>query len=197
MFTLCKICLLYTSHIEVNTKGVKNQVIQKIKQIGKLHQKKIINTKEELEMMKIGLINVFNLPITEQTETMNYEDCRRILKEIIEGTHNKPVSKNLSKSIFKWNIPKIEGYNKTSRSSSIMNVPLKYAFSKFDAKVIEVGMDTKEHVVLEELWYKAAVIYITRTEIVMHTRVIRTTSEDEIMDHGLSLIHICYLLIFR
>ena len=69
-------------------------------------------TREELEMMKNGLTNVFNLPMTDHTEIMNYKDCRRTLKEIIEGIHNKPMSKNLRKSRFKWNIPEIEMQNK-------------------------------------------------------------------------------------
>ena len=50
--------------------------------------------------------------------------------------------------------------------------------------MIDVGIDTNEHVVLEELLYKVAEISITRTEIVLHTRVIRTTRADEIIDHG-------------
>ena len=136
--------------------------------------------------MKNGLINVFNLPITDHTEIINFKDCRRTLKEILEGIHNKSVRTNLRKSILQWNIPKIERYNKKSMRSSIMNMPLKYAFSQLDAKVIDVGMDTNEHVVFEELWYQVAKTYITRTEIVLYTRVIRTTSADEI----LSLIHI-------
>ena len=56
-------------HIEINSKGVKkNQIINKIKktkEIGKICKKKLINTREELEMMKNGLINVFNIPSSE------------------------------------------------------------------------------------------------------------------------------------
>ena len=50
--------------------------------------------------------------------------------------------------------------------------------------VIEAVIDTNEHMVLEGFLYKVAETYITRTEIVLHTRAIRTTSADEIMDHG-------------
>ena len=48
--------------IEVNIKGVKKQIIKKT------CGKKIINTREELEMNKGGVINVFNIPIGEQRE---------------------------------------------------------------------------------------------------------------------------------
>ena len=81
-------------------------------------------------MMKNGLINVLNLPITDQTEIMNYKDCKRTLKEIIEDIHNKPVRKNLSKSIFKWNIPEIEMQNKKSVIALMMEVQLTSLFSK-------------------------------------------------------------------
>ena len=133
------------NHVEVNIKGVKNTIIKKTKKIGKICKKELIKKREELEMMKNGIINVLNLPITDHTEIMNFKDCRRTSKEILERAHNKTVSKNLRKSIFKWNIPKIERYNKMSVRSSIMNIPLKYSFSKLDDKVIEIGLETSEN----------------------------------------------------
>ena len=99
-------------NIEINRRGVKkNRIIKKIKktkEIGKIYKKKLIKTREELEMMKNGLIDVCNLPITDQSKLMKYKDCRRTLKEIIEGIHNKPADENFSKSLCKWKIPKIE-----------------------------------------------------------------------------------------
>ena len=50
--------------------------------------------------------------------------------------------------------------------------------------VNDVGMETNEHMILEELWYEIEDTYFTRTEIVLHTKVIRTTSAEEMMDHG-------------
>ena len=50
--------------------------------------------------------------------------------------------------------------------------------------MMEAVTDTKEQMVLEELWYKVEETYFTRTEIVLHTKVIRTTSAEEMMDHG-------------
>ena len=104
--------------------------------------------------------------------------------KILEMTYYKTICNNVKKSIGKWDIPKIERYNKISVKPPIMNVPLKYLFYKINSKVIEVCMDTNEPVILEELLYKETETYITRTELVMHTRVIRTTSADESMDHG-------------
>ena len=61
--------------------------MKKTREIGKVYKKKIIKTREELEMVKNGLIEVFNLPITDRIEIMKYKDCRRNLKETIEGVH--------------------------------------------------------------------------------------------------------------
>ena len=45
---------------------------KKTKKIIKICRKKIINTREELEMITGGLINVFNLPINEQGELIKF-----------------------------------------------------------------------------------------------------------------------------
>ena len=56
--------------------------------------------------------------------------------------------------------------------SSITEIPLTYLSNKLNGKMIETGIDTNEQVVLEELLYMVAETYITRTETVLHTRVI-------------------------
>ena len=67
----------------------------------------------------------------------------------------------------------------------IIKVPLpKNLSNRRNGKVTGVVIDTNEQVVLEELLYQVAETSTTRTELVMHTRVIRTTSADESMDHG-------------
>ena len=52
-------------HIETNSRDVKkDQIIKKIKKtkdIGKIYKKKLVKTREEVEMMKQGLINELNL----------------------------------------------------------------------------------------------------------------------------------------
>ena len=50
-----------------------NQYLEKkTKKIRKTCRKKIINTREEWEMITGGLINVFNLPINEQGELIKF-----------------------------------------------------------------------------------------------------------------------------
>ena len=121
--------------------------------------------------------------MTDHTEMVNFMECRRTLEEILEGVNNQPANKNFSKSIFKWKIPKIERthyktecnklrrsirklntpeidmYNQISVRASMMDITLTYLFYKQHNKVIDVGMDTNEHMVLEELWYKVAETY--------------------------------------
>ena len=103
-----------SKHIEINTKGVKNQVIQKTKKIGKIRPKKIINTREGLEMIKGGLLHVLNLPINER-ELIKFKNYNRnSLIEILNVNHNKIVRKNLNKAILKLNIPATEMYHTRS-----------------------------------------------------------------------------------
>ena len=76
-------------HIEVNIKGVKKQIIKKTKERGIIRPNKRKNTREEVDMIKSGLVNVLNFPI------VNYREL----------TVLKSYRKNLTKSIFKLNIP--------------------------------------------------------------------------------------------
>ena len=152
--------------------------------IGKICKNELIKTREELEMMKNGLINVFNLSITNHTEIMNFKNCRRSLKETLERTHNKTVRINFRKSIFKWNIPQIERYNKMSVRSSIMNIPLKYSFSKLDNKVIELGLERIENFAAENSENKVVAREVARTGIIPNTLVIREIRALEPLDHG-------------
>ena len=50
--------------------------------------------------------------------------------------------------------------------------------------MFEVNINTTEHMVLEELWYKTDETYVARKKTVLQARVIRTTSAEELMDHG-------------
>ena len=150
----------------------------------KRHQGKLINTREELEMMKYGLINAVNLSITDHEEIINVRDYRRRSRKILEITYYDTTSNNVKNSISKCNIPPLERYNKMSMKTHIINVSLKYLSIGRNSKVIEAVMDTKENIVLEELLYKETETYITRTELVMHTRVIQATSADQPVDHG-------------
>ena len=127
---------------------------------------------------------MFNIPITNHEEIINVQDYRRRSKKILGMTYYKTTCNNIKNSISKWNIPPLERYNKMSMKPQIINVPLKYLSNERNGKVVNVVMNTNEHIVLEELQYQLAETYITRTELVMHTRGIRTTSTDEPVDHG-------------
>ena len=170
-------------HIEGNINGVKNQIIKKTKKIRKIWRKELINTWEGLKM-KNGLVNVLNLPGADHREIINVKNYRRSLMGIFEETRNKTVSKNLRKAIFNLNTPEEEIHNKRSVISPIIDIPLKYLFSKLDDKVIDVGLDTSKNFVSEKLQYKVVESYITRTEIIWNTTVIRGISANEVIDHG-------------
>ena len=160
--------------------------------------------------MKNGLLETFNRTINDHTEMMNVMEYRRTLKEILGGINNQPASKTFSKPIFKWRISKVEKhhnktmYDKLRKSTrkgklpeieipnkpisvrrSITEVRLTSLSSKQHHQVIEVGTDAREHMVLEEWLYQIEETNITRTELVMHTRVVRTTEVTHVtMDHG-------------
>ena len=137
-----------------------------------------------LEMVKNGLINVYNIPMTDLEEIINFQDYRRRSNETLEITYYKTTGNNFKKSINKWNIPPLERYTKLSMKQQIINVPLKYLLYKRNSKVVDVIMNTNRHIVLEELMFKETETYISRTQLVMNTRVVRTTSADQHMDHG-------------
>ena len=161
-------------------------------------------------MMKNGLLEMFNIPITDHAEMRNVMECRKTMKEILGGINNQPANKNFSKPIVKWKIPKVERpHNKTmydklrrairklntteiemqnkpiSVRRAMMEVRVTSLSNNQNAEVIEVEIDNREHMVLEEGLYQMEETYITRTETIMHTRAVRTTAGIHvIMDHG-------------
>ena len=151
--------------------------------MGKIYKKKLLKTREELEIMKSALIDVFNLPITDQSKCMKYKDCRRNLKEIIEGVHKEPMNKNLYDSLVKWKLPEMEIKNKKAIITLMKEVQLTTSLINQNVGN-EAVMETNEHMIVEELWYKMEETYVARTKIVLHTEVIRTTDAEEMMDHG-------------
>ena len=87
--------------------GLQLYVTSRMKK-NRIIKKKLIKTREEVEMMKNGLIDVFNLPITDQSKLIKYKDCRRTLREVIKEIHNQPVDENFRNNILKWEIQEIE-----------------------------------------------------------------------------------------
>ena len=55
---------------------VSTNMEENIKKIRKIWRKKIFNTKEEMEMRKGGLINIFNPPINKRRELNKVRNCR-------------------------------------------------------------------------------------------------------------------------
>ena len=91
----------------------------------KRHPRKLINTREGGEMIKNGLINMFNIPITNHEEIINVQDYRRRSIKILEMTYYKATGNNFKKSLDKRNIPPLERYTKLSMKQQITKVPLK------------------------------------------------------------------------
>ena len=158
-----------------NKENIKNREM-KSKKMRQMHPRKLIKTREELEMMNNGLINVRNIPMTNDKEIMNFGDYRRRLKEISVMTYNKTVFYKLKKTRGKWNTPEIEIHGKISMISLIIDVPVTYWFNK--------SLETNERITAEKMKYKGEARGVTRTEIIMKTMVVRTIRATEFMDHG-------------
>ena len=93
--------------------------------------------------------------------------------------------RNARKSIGKLNITEIVMCSKLSVMSSVTQIPLKYLFNKINGKVIDVSIDTNEHVVLKEWEYRVTERYLIKTEIIMDTVIIiRTTRATYVFDNG-------------
>ena len=62
--------LLSTNKNSNHQEDIQTMEMKKVRQI---HPKKLINTREELEMMKNGLLEMFNVPIDGQNEIMHFK----------------------------------------------------------------------------------------------------------------------------
>ena len=156
----------------------------KTKKMRQMRQRKLINIRDEWEMMNNGLVNVLNILSTEHRKVSNFKNNRRSLIETFKETHNKTVSKNFRKSIFKLNITEVEMCSKMSVIESMRDIPLPYLLSKIDDKAIQVGLETSEDLTTEKSEHKVVARELTRTEIILNTRVIREIRATEFMDHG-------------
>ena len=165
-------------HIEINTKREKNQIIPKTKKIGKICPNKKRNTREGMEMIKDGLVNIFNLPINEQRELIKFKNYRQNLIKILKVNHNKMVNKNLNKDIFKLNLPAIEMHHTMLIILSISNVSLKYLVNNPNDEMIKIVLNTSDYFMLEELQYLLIKKELTTTEVVQTGMEAREVNED-------------------
>ena len=127
-----------------------------------IHPRKLINTREELEMMRNGLLEMFNIPINDQNEMMKFKNNRRNL---------------------------IDMHNPISTIASTMETALTYSLYKQNNEMIEIGMETSENSMIETFKYKMVTRKWTRKEVILKTTAILTTGVTHII-MDLSLIHI-------
>ena len=90
-----------------NKENIKHQEM-KMKKMRQMHQKKLINTREEGELINNGLVNVLNILSTEHRRVSNFKNNRRTLIETFKRNCHITVSKTLSKSIVKLNTPEVK-----------------------------------------------------------------------------------------
>ena len=68
--------------------------------------------------------------------------------------------------------PELEMQDKKSMITLMREVQLTSLINKQHNIMNDVGMETNEHMILEELWYKIEDTYFTRMEIVLHLSLI-------------------------
>ena len=99
----------------------------------------------------------------------------------LDRTDNKMVCHNLRRSLKHWSTPEMEIQNKRS----IITKEVQLTTSLINQNVVnEAVMEANEQMIVEELWYETEETYVTRKQIVLHAKVIRTTSAEVTMDHG-------------
>ena len=133
-------------HLNIEDNGVKNQMIKKTTERGIVRPKKIKKTREELDMVRSGLVNIVSIPIINHREGMNVKNYRTNLMKMFEVNHQATMRKNLTNNILKLNTLGKEIRHKRSVMSSIIEIPLTYCCKKLDDEVIEVGRNTRKHV---------------------------------------------------
>ena len=142
----------------------------------KRHPRKLINTREQLEMMKNGLLEMFNVLINDQNEIMNFKNNRRNLLETLERNHYKTVCNRIRRRRHL-----IDMHNPISTIASTMEIALTYSLFKQNNEMIETGMETNETFTTDKIVARRW----TRTEAILKTSAILTTGVTHIiMGHG-------------
>ena len=123
-----QVALLSEIKTNRNEENIKSREM-KSKKMRRMYPRNLIKTKEEFEMMNKGLINVRNIPITNNKEIMNVRDYRRRLQVISMMTYHKTIVHNLEKTKGKWNTPEIKIRGKISMISLVIDGPVTYWLS--------------------------------------------------------------------
>ena len=122
------------------------------------------NTREGMEMIRGGLVNIFNPPINEQKELIKFKNYNENSIKISKINHNKTMKKNLNKNILKTNMPTNEMHNTMLMTSSIKNTSLKYSVNKPNDERIITVLNTSDYFAFEELQYRLIKKELTMTE---------------------------------
>ena len=183
---------------------------ENINKIRKIGRKKILNTKEEMEMRKGGLISAYNIPINERRELSKGKSYRKNVITLSKINQHRIIKKDLNKLKSQLNMLTIKEYQTISIISLIRKIPINYSVNSPNVKgkrmvlnmgdyvrldeiqylsikrdlIITENPDLNEDFVSAELQYQIHERYLTSVKIGMNTAVIRTTSADELMDHG-------------
>ena len=121
---------------------------ENIKKIRKIGRKKILNTKEELEMRKGGLISAFNIPINERRELSKSMNYRKNFIKMAKVNHHKIIKKNLNKFKYHLNISTIKEYLTTSTIFLIRNISAKRWVNNTEVKENGMILKMSEYVCL-------------------------------------------------
>ena len=145
--------------------------------------KKIINTREVLEMRKGGLINVFNLPINEQRELIKF---RSLLSMSTIEVHQKILVRSSRRNISLKNLvnhPEEKGNGMILKMSEyVMSEEVQYLLVKKERTMTD-DLYLNE-VFIAAKWKSRMVRRLSRRELIPNTPVIREKGVPELMDHG-------------
>ena len=175
---------------KIEDNGVKKNPIsektegKKMKIRGIIHPKKIKSTQEVLEMTWSGLINLPNLPIVDHREGINLKNYRRNLMKMFEEDHHVMMRRKVTNNVFKLNTPELDILPKRSEMLTIIMILGTYLCNKPDDEVIEGNLKINENFISAKWKSRMIARYVTRTEIIMNTTIIRTTRTDEVSNYG-------------
>ena len=114
----------------------------------KIWRKKIVNTKEEMEMRKGGLISAFNIPINERRELSKGLNYRKNFIKMAKINHHRIIKKNLNKLKSQLNILTIEEYQTISFIPLIRNIPVKHWVNNTEVKGNGMVSNMRDYVCL-------------------------------------------------
>ena len=121
--------------------------------IRKTCRRKIVNTKEEMEMRKGGLISAFNIPINERRELCKGMKYRGNFMKITKTNHNRTITNTLNKFNYYLKISTIKEYMTKSIISLIRKIPVKYLVNSPDIQGNGKIEYTSNYVRIEEIRY--------------------------------------------